>query len=69
MIKNIKDAQAKKNEVDAVFESAIEENYEEVFIIGMKDKNLHFTNSGYQDIEKKIGLLEMLKHHLLNRDD
>lgn len=69
MIKNIKDAQAEKNDVNGVIDSAYQEGYEEIFIIGVKDRRIHFTNSGYAEIERKIGLLEMLKAQMLERSE
>lgn len=56
---------AEQNETQQRLQAAIDMQYDEVFIIGMKDGMLHTTFSGYKGIEQKLGLLELLKHNLI----
>lgn len=55
-----------QNEVRQRLQNALEQEYDEVFIIGTKDGLLHTTHSGYKDIERKLGALELLKHNLID---
>ena len=54
-----------QNEVRQRLQEALEQEYDEVFIIGTKDGRLHTTYSGYKDIERKLGALELLKFNLI----
>ena len=54
-----------QNEVQERLKDALDREYDEVFIIGMKDGMLCTTHSGYKSIEQKLGLLELLKHNLI----
>lgn len=54
-----------QNEVRQRLQNAIDREYDEVFIIGSSDGQLHTTWSGYKSIEHKLGLLELLKFELL----
>lgn len=54
-----------RNDTNIVLRNALSENYDEVFIIGVKDGRIVTTTSGYNDFERKIGALEMLKMQLL----
>lgn len=56
-----------KNEVKEKLQAAIAQEYDEVFIIGTKDGMLHTTYSGYKDIERKLGALELLKFNMIER--
>ena len=54
-----------QNEVQERLKDAFDREYDEVFIIGMKDGMLCTTHSGYKSIEQKLGLLELLKFNLI----
>jgi len=56
----------KKNEVTQILKDALKAEYDEVFIIGFSDGMLHTTHSGYKDIERKLGALELLKYNMIN---
>lgn len=55
-----------KNNVKERLLSAIEKEYDEVFIIGSKNGALQTTWSGYRNIEEKLGLLELLKYEMID---
>jgi UDP-N-acetyl-D-mannosaminuronic acid transferase (WecB/TagA/CpsF family) len=54
-----------KNEVSKKLQEAIDAEYDEVFIIGSKDGYLRTTYSGYKDIERKLGAIELLKFNMI----
>lgn len=54
-----------KNLVKERLQSAIEFEFDEVFIIGVKDGLLKLSYSGYKDIERKLGALELLKQDII----
>ena len=54
-----------QNEVQERLKDALDCEYDEIFIIGMKDGMLCTTHSGYKSIEQKLGLLELLKFNLI----
>lgn len=54
-----------QNEVRERLLDALKAEYDEVFIIGTKDGSLHTTHSGYKDIERKLGALELLKFNMI----
>lgn len=54
-----------KNETNKILQDAIEQNYESVFIVGLKNKKLITSNSGFNNLESRIGALEMIKYDLL----
>ena len=58
-------SKGEQNEVQERLQEALDREYDEVFIIGMKDGMLCTTHSGYKSIEQKLGLLEILKHNLI----
>lgn len=55
-----------QNEVRERLLDAVKAEYDEVFIIGYKDGILHTTHSGYKDIERKLGAIELLKHNMID---
>lgn len=58
-------SKGKQNEVRERLQEAIDTDFDEVFIVGLKDGNLRTTYSGYKDIEQKLGVLELLKHNMI----
>jgi hypothetical protein len=54
-----------KNGVDEVLSLVSEKEYEAVFLIGLKEGKLHMHRSGYQELERIIGLIELLKIQIL----
>ena len=54
-----------QNQVKERLQEALDREYDEIFIIGMKDGMLCTTHSGYKSIEQKLGLLELLKFNLI----
>jgi hypothetical protein len=56
---------SEKNLVNERLQAAIDYGFEEVFIIGVKDGRLKLSYSGYKDIERKLGALELLKQDMI----
>lgn len=56
---------SEKNGVSKILTEAIETDFEEVFIIGVKDGNMQTRISGYKGLDQKLGLLELLKHNMI----
>lgn len=56
---------SEKNLVNERLQSAIDYGFDEVFIIGVKDGTLKLSYSGYKDIERKLGALEILKQDMI----
>lgn len=54
-----------RNDTNTVLEYAMTCAYDEVFVIGVVNGQLHTTNSGYMEFERKVGMLEMLKMQML----
>lgn len=53
------------NEVQERLQEALAREYDEVFIIGVKNGLLCTTFSGYKNIEQKLGAIELLKHNMI----
>jgi hypothetical protein len=56
---------SEKNLVNDRLQAAIDYGFDEVFIIGVKDGTLKLSYSGYKDIERKLGALEILKQDMI----
>lgn len=56
---------AKNNQVNERLQDAMEYEFDEVFIIGIKEGRLKVSYSGYKDIERRLGALELLKHDMI----
>lgn len=54
-----------QHEVKKKLQEALDQEFESVFIIGYKDGLMCTSYSGYKSIEEKLGLLELLKHNLI----
>lgn len=56
-----------RNEVRCVLEEAIEEKFEQVYVIGFKNKRAHFKGSKIDSNMETIGALEMCKMQIFER--
>lgn len=56
-----------RNTTNEVLQKAMNESFDEVFFVGVKNGILSAGWSGYNNIEQKIGALEILKHDMLVR--
>lgn len=56
-----------RNEVRAVLEEAIEEKFEQVYVIGFKGKRAHFKGSKIDSNMEAIGALEMCKMQIFEK--
>lgn len=54
-----------KNGVNKLLTEALETDFEEVFLVGVKDGNMQTRISGYKGLDQKLGLLELLKHNMI----
>lgn len=65
-IRSISGSKGEGHGVKEILAEAAEQNFESVFIVGYRDGDLHIKASGYNSLSKTIGLMEILKHHLIN---
>jgi cobalamin biosynthesis protein CbiD len=56
---------ARDNKVNETLDSAREEDFDSVFIVGSKGKDLKITQSGYTDLERKIGAMVLILNNLI----
>jgi|DEB3_MinimDraft_2_1074329.scaffolds.fasta_scaffold20763_2 hypothetical protein len=56
-----------RNEVRKVLEEAIEEKFEQVYLIGFKNKQAHLKSSKIDSNMEAIGALEMCKMQIFER--
>jgi len=56
-----------RNEVRKVLEEAIEEKFEQVYVIGFKNKKAHLNSSKIDSNMEAIGALEMCKMQIFER--
>ena len=56
-----------RNEVRSVLEEAIEEHFEQVYIIGLKNGKAHFKGSKLDSNMEFIGALEMCKMQIFEK--
>lgn len=56
-----------RNTTNDVLQRAMNEMYDEVFFIGIKNGGLSCGWSGFDKAQEKIGAIEMLKHDILAR--
>lgn len=55
-----------RNGVPELLNDALNSQYDSVFLIGVKGGRIEVTHSGYQDIERKLGAIEMIKHDMIS---
>jgi hypothetical protein len=56
---------AENHKVKERLQAAMDYELDEVFIIGVKDGLIKVSYSGYKDIERRLGALELLKQDMI----
>lgn len=55
----------KQDDVNSLLQSAIDNNFDKIWVVGIRDGNVHLSAAGSDSVIHDLGILEAVKDHLL----